>query len=258
MGNTPRISSILGLILLLVAAMPAFGQDTFDAPVCIYAISKDLCKAELARGIWSQPVCPDPGAPNAQCTTLAGNNAHLSGTLTNGTGTCGTFAETLCDEAPELQGSFVVTGLDYRAQRANSCTARGHWRGTWSLISPFTGQTIATGGLQATTGVGTHRKSCEDNACTTPVCEGCWDARLLPSPVDPPVFRWEIGNEGLITGRVLTGRYAGCTLHASFHGDFRALGDSRGPLAPNPNWDFCGNLDGVLECPCPNAAFFDD
>ena len=244
----PLVTAALltGLALL---AIPALAQvepaPPTPAPLCIYPFSKNLCTGELARGTWGLPVCDT--ATGAGCNNLVGVGASFQAPLTTSGGLCGDPTGHLvpCDTAEDFTG-LLVAEVDVRAQRHVTCKARGSWDGTFRIVDPVSGTNIARGDLVATLGMGTHRRAeCHGGSCGED-CEGCHDVRYNPAAFLP----WHIGSEGTLKGRVLFGRYAGCTFTASFQGDFDANGDSRGPLAPLGGWPFCGTLEGVLECPC--------
>jgi hypothetical protein len=212
------------------------------APVCLYALSKDLCGTRLFGGTWDIPTCANGGT---NCFNLVGEAATFRGGLASSLGTCGPDAESQlpCDEAPDFAGTLDAT-VDVRAQRHTHCKGRGSFGGKFKITDSETGGTLASGDLVATLGMGTHRSTCS-GACGTGECETCHDARILDEQ-----FNWEIGSEGTLRGTVVAGPYAGCQLTASFQGNFITDGDSRGPTAPFVTWGFCGALEGVLECPC--------
>lgn len=224
-------------LVLGLAALPVAAQVPQPAPVCLYAFSKDMCSHRLYDGVWSVASCV-PGAPN--CNNLVGDNATFRGQWASSTGTCN---GTPCDEAPDF-GDILDAVVDVRSQRHTTCQARGSYDGDFKIIDSATNNTIASGSLVATLGMGTHRDTCF-GTCTTAVCEKCHDARIVNSQFD-----WEVGSEGTLRGSVIAGPYAGCTFTASYQGDFLTDGDSRGPLPPNYSWGFCGALEGVLECAC--------
>jgi hypothetical protein len=236
--------AFLGIVLL---AVPAVAQDDppAPAPTCVIAFSKDLCSAALSGGTWAIPPCVF-GATS--CNHLLGNDATFSGPLTSSSGRCGEDFSNLvpCDEAPHFTGTLVAT-VDVRTQRHTSCKARGSWDGPFRLLDSD-GVAFATGDLVATMGMGTHREACDNDSCSK-TCETCHDARVISHAYD-----WQIGTEGTLNGRVLSGRYAGCTFIASFQGDFTANGDSRGPQVPDPRWGHCGTLEGALSCPCDSGG----
>lgn len=237
----PLVVAVVLTGLVLLAGLPASAQDAEPAPLCLYAFSKDICSAGLSGGTWSLPTCA-VGGPG--CNNLVGLDARFSGPLASSGGRCGDPLNPVpCDEAPDFTGTLVAE-VDVRSQRHTNCKARGSWEGPFRLVDAL-GSSFASGDLVATLGVGTHRRTCNGAACSED-CETCHDARYITSPV----VGWEIGAEGTLRGRVESGRYAGCTFTASFQGDFQANGDSRGPLAPQDTWRYCGSLEGVLECPC--------
>lgn len=238
-ASTLLCGALFAALFVTVTAPPAAAQVA-SAPVCLYAISKDLCGTRLFGGTWSIPSCV-PGAPN--CSNLVGDDATFRGSWTSSSGGCGAFAEVPCDEAPEF-GDLLEATVDVRTQRHTSCQARGSFDGKFKLADSLTNATIATGELVATLGVGTHRRTCS-GACGTGECETCHDARIIDQQ-----FNWEVGSEGTLRGKVVDGRYRGCSFTASFQGNFITDGDSRGPQAPDYSWGFCGAVEGVLECPC--------
>jgi hypothetical protein len=245
---SPRTVAVVFLLCLLatVAAGPASAQPesgqaaaAAPAPVCLYAISKDLCGTRLSGGTWDVGSCV-PAAAN--CNNLVGDDADFKGSWTSSGGTCGEL-QAPCDEAPDF-GDRLEAVVDVRSQRHTSCPARGSYEGSFKIVDSVSGTSIASGRLVATLGMGTHRTTCS-GACSTGVCESCYDARIYDAQ-----FNWEVGSEGTLDGSVVAGPYAGCTFTASYQGNFITDGDSRGPQPPNYNWGFCGALEGVLECPC--------
>lgn len=240
-ANRPLVTAVLVGLTLLLAVPPAPAQDG-PAPLCLYAFSKDLCSAGLFGGTWGLPSCSAGGGEG--CNNLVGEGAEFRSPLTNSSGSCGEDPHNLvrCDEAPELRGHLIAR-VDVRTQRHTSCKARGSWDGDFRIVDPL-GTVLAGGDLVATMGMGTHRESCEGESCGKK-CETCHDAQVINH-----AFDWQIGSEGTLKGTVVAGRYAGCTLTASFQGDFTANGDSRGPQAPKEAWKYCGTLEGVLECRC--------
>lgn len=240
---TGRMKPYLAVTLfVLFAGLPAVAQVE-PAPLCLYAFSKDLCSAGLSGGTWGLPVCHLGGTG---CNNLVGNDANFRGPLRSSDGRCSDGPDGLvvpCDEAPDFVGTLVAT-VDVRTQRHTSCKARGSWEGDFRILDR-NGLPFASGDLVATMGMGTHRPACDGDTCSQ-TCESCHDARR--NDID---FSWEIGSEGTLKGRVQSGKYAGCSFTASFQGDFNANGDSRGPQVPNDTWKYCGTIEGVLECPCP-------
>jgi hypothetical protein len=231
-------SIVLGICLLLVAALPAAAQPK---QVCLYAFSKDMCGTRLFGGDWGIPACVGPGGAN--CHNLVGDKATFSGPLVTSAGTCGEDVQVPCDEAPDFVGTLIAT-VDVRTQRHTNCKARGSYDGDFKITDSLTGDSFASGRLTATMGMGTHRDTCT-GACNTGECERCHDARIYDEQ-----FNWEIGSEGTLRGEVFEGPYRGCTFTASYQGNFIADGDSRGPQTPNYAWGFCGAMEGVLECEC--------
>lgn len=239
------LTPLVALVALLVAgltlsAVPSWAQVQ-PAPVCLYAFSKDMCGTRLFGGTWGIPSC----STGTNCNNLVGLDATFRGGMTTSAGTCGPSQteQEPCDEAPDFTGTLEAT-VDVRAQRHTHCKARGSYGGKLKITDDFTGVQIAEGDLVATLGMGTHRRTCS-GACGTGECETCHDARIIDLQ-----FNWEVGSEGTISGRVLAGRYAGCTFTGSYQGNFITDGDSRGPTEPFVTWGFCGALEGVLECPC--------
>jgi hypothetical protein len=214
-------------------------------PICVLGFSKDVCGGSLASGIWTQPVCTVPG----NCQTLQGQGAKLSLPVNSNTAACNTApsicAVGRCDEASSIVGRLEAQ-IDLNAQRRACCPGRGSWGGDFSITDPL-GVLTVRGNMQSSLGVGTHRATttCTGTTCTGLNCERCYDARF-----DPTTSLWSLASEGFMEGEVLAGQHAGCRLRASYQGRFTANGDANGPLAPAPSWSFCGNIDGVLECPC--------
>jgi len=229
------------LALLVWAPLPADAQAQ-PSPICLFAFSKDMCGTRLFGGTWSILGC-FVGQQN--CNNLVGVDATFRGPMATSAGTCGPSAteQQPCDEAPDFTGTLEAT-VDVRAQRHTHCKARGSFDGKFKITEDFTGVEIANGELVATLGMGTHRRVCS-GACGTGECETCHDARIIDEQ-----FNWEVGSEGTIRGKVIAGRYAGCSFTGSFQGNFITDGDSRGPTEPFATWGFCGALEGVLECPC--------
>ncbi len=244
--KTFGVLTFLGLVLL---AVPIVAQaPPPPAPTCVFAFSKDFCSTTLFDGTWGIPPCT---FGTTSCNNLVANDATFSGPLVSSSGRCGEDPTNLvpCDEAPDFFGTLVAT-VDIRTQRHTSCKARGSWDGPFRLLDS-TGASFASGSLVASMGMGTHRKtSCSDETCSK-TCETCHDAKVIN-----PNYDWQIGTEGTLNGRVQSGPYAGCSFIASFQGDFKANGDSRGPETPSPRWGYCGTIEGALSCPC-NAGGID-
>ena len=218
--------------------------------VCLVGFSKNLCNGNLTGGLWKRVQCTTPIA----CKTLIGTDAQLRVNMRNNPDLCDPNGVATCDEAPDVSGVFVAK-LNFRVRLNGPCPVRGCWEGTWTLfgdgpvIFP-----IASGNIEGTLGVGTHRVP----LCVTPVpgrcgdpCERCYNAQLDPN-VEPP--RWIIHVEGSMRGTVSQGQHAGCRVCVTVQGYFVAPADADGNLIP-PNvtptgWSFCGTADGVLECDC--------
>jgi hypothetical protein len=240
------VVALLSGFALLFAGTAAQAQAPAESPaVCLYAFSKNLCSSALSGGTWGLPFCTT-GSGGTGCNNLVGTGVNFRGPLTNHGGRCGDDPTALapCDEAPDFIGTLVAD-VDVRTQRHTPCKARGSWEGAFRLVDVL-GVSFASGNLVATMGMGTHRKTeCTGASCSQD-CETCHDAKVISHAYD-----WQIGSEGTLKGRVQSGKYAGCSFTASFQGDFTANGDSRGPQTPNTTWPYCGTLEGVLECPCP-------
>ena len=134
------------ILFLGIVITPVTAQIVPDPPAtCLVPISKNYCGAELARGLWSIPVCL---SPDGSCFTLTGDNAHLSGALVSSGGACSLTER--CDQAPDILGSLVVTGLDLKAQRHAGCTtSRGHWSGDY-IVANSSGLALVQGEVWAT------------------------------------------------------------------------------------------------------------
>lgn len=207
--------------------------------VCVVGFSKDFCSLRLNSGTWNNYSCTVPDVTS--CRTLSGIAASAGGFFVGHGGTCEPGVP--CDEAPELDGRFEAV-VDVHARRNAPCPSRGAWGGTFQLLDADTYSVLlASGTIDGTLGVGTHRVGCGEQC--GPNCEGCHVARW-----DPLFSVWYLHSEGFIQGTVHEGPHAGCELRASFQGEFTADGDRFGPLPPNYNWGFCGTADGVLLCPC--------
>lgn len=226
------------------------GTADTGTPLCILGFSKNMCDGELTGGDWKTVSCDV--SPPGPCSTLVGTNATLSVTLQNNPDTCGTISELPCDEAPDVVGQFNAA-LDFRIRLNENCPVRGCWEGTWEITGAIE-PPIASGGIEGTLGVGTHRvPACPaPNACDTQ-CETCYAAVFDDSK--EPAF-WTFHVEGSMRGLVLEGEHAGCRVCVTMQGYFVAeAGTDGSPLPPDETiagaWTFCGTIDGVLECDCP-------
>ena len=226
------------------------GTQESNTPVCIVGFSKNLCNGSLTGGLWKRVECQFP----IDCTTLVGTGALLKVNMLNNPEICGPGIADTCDEAPDVSGDFQAK-LDFRIRLNGPCPVRGCWEGKWNLFDggPIT-IPIASGDIEGTLGVGTHRVP----PCLTPVgvrcgdeCERCYNAQL--SPVINPLS-WTIHVEGSIRGKVLQGKHAGCQVCVTMQGYFVAPAGADGlPIPPDQiasGWSFCGTADGVLECDC--------
>lgn len=220
-------------------------------PVCIVGFSKNLCPGNLSGGNWKVVECLDP--QGNICTTLVGTDSLLRVTMRNNPDFCLSPITATCDEAPDVSGDFQAK-LGFRIRLNGPCPVRGCWEGTWNLFDggPLT-IPIASGSIEGTLGVGTHRVP---SPCLVPVgarcgddCESCRNATF-----DPELNQWSIHVEGSIRGTVLQGKHAGCTVCVTMQGYFLAPADREGnPIPPDQTgsgWFFCGTADGVLECEC--------
>ena len=216
-------------LLALAAAVPAAAHIPLDKRVCVVGVSKQMCAMRLFNGNWGPYTCVGPD--QNQCQTLTGLGATFSGPITNEPGS-------VCDETgTEWQ---LTATVDVNVRGDQPLPVRGSLMGRFQLTDPVLGTLLAQGNISSTLGVGTHRKVCGD-ACGKD-CETCYDARF------DGVNTWVIGSEGFMDGEFTDGRFRGCRIRWSYQGEFTALGDANGPFGPA--WGFCGNLDGVLECPC--------
>lgn len=231
----------------LVVAQPALAggpQGPITDNVCIYGFSKSWCDGSVRGGDWDVFTCPD--CPDR--AVLKGFGALFDGQLTAGTGTCmGPDGQRgACDDAKDLAGALRAT-VDFNALRGAACPGRGSWGGTWTLFDGTVFPPLrATGRIDATVGVGTHRvNECQFASCG-PNCELCYNATFTDA-----TSIWVLHNEGFLEGEVLAGHFEGCRIRASLQGKVEANGDVFGPLPPNDEWfNSCFTLDGVLECPC--------
>ena len=228
--STPVSLAVALAFAMAVAAVPASAQID---NVCVIGFSKDFGALRVNSGDWNQISCLVPDV--ASCRTLSGRDANAGGFFFSDGATCHNGP---CDEAFDLDGRFeAVVDIGIRLQDA--CPVRGSWEGSFRLLDALT-QTVvlASGTIDGTLGVGTHREETND-------CEGCSVARF-----DSQLSRWFFHSEGFIDGKVVSGIHAGCRMRISYQGEFNANGDAGGPQPPNYNWGFEGKADGVLLCPC--------
>ncbi len=225
MSRTLKLVAVGGLALWGALATQAAAEK-----VCIVSVSKDLCKSSMSGGQWAPVDCVGP--KNVKCSTLGGTGVAFASTVKT---------HPKCDEAKELDGNLrTVINIDVR--KHPPFPSQGDYEGKFDLLK--NGQVIASGQLFATLAAGTHRPAC-DGKCGKE-CEKCYDASF-----NTATKVWTIGTEGIMNGRVSQGVFKDCKLRWSFQGNFTAKGDKNGPVdALTSPWDFCGDLDGVLECPC--------
>jgi len=220
-------------VLFAVIGLTALGLVPLQAQtqkMCIVGVSKNLCDGSLSGGNWLPLQCSGPN--NVKCSTLIGNGVAFASPV-KGSGTA-------CDEAKGLDGNLrTVIGVHLRQNPP--LQEEGSFGGKFDLLQ--NGAIIASGTINATLGVGTHHPAC-DGACGKD-CEKCYDAAFNPS-----AQAWTIHSEGFMDGQVTAGVFKGCRIRWSFQGRFTAKGTQSGPTPPGPGWKFCGNADGVLECPC--------
>jgi hypothetical protein len=219
------------LVLLALSAAPAIVAQ----PTCVYGVSKSLCKARLEAN-WPVLSC-GANATGTGCTTANAHQASLMGLISPGDPTC--------DEVPDLDGDTLSASLAGTLRLQLPKPYRGALVGRFSILQGA--MAVAAGTFDGTLGVGTHHPAhCE---CTSgSSCEPCDLATYNPSSQT-----WSIHSEGFLEGSFTAGARQGCKLHWSYAGTFTAPGTEKGPLLTAP-WDFCGTVDGVLECPCPQPA----
>lgn len=198
--------------------------------VCIVGVSKNLCGGALSGGNWFPLQCTGPN--NVKCSTLTGNGVAFASPVKT--------AGLPCDEAKELDGN-LRTVIDVNLRQHPKLLEEGSFGGKFDLLQG--GGIVASGTINATLGVGTHHVAC-GGACGK-ACERCYSASF-----DATQKVWTIHSEGFMDGQVNAGVYKGCRIRWSFKGDFKAKGKPEGPIPPGEGWKFCGNVDGVLECPC--------
>jgi hypothetical protein len=198
--------------------------------MCLIGVSKDLCGGALSGGNWSPFKCSGPH--DMKCSTLTGTGVAF--------GTPIKSTSLPCDEAKELNGNLRFV-INTRVRQQPPLTGEGSFEGSFDFLQ--NGGIVAKGKINATLGVGTHRPAC-DGKCGKD-CEKCYAASFNPS-----AKAWTIHTEGFMDGQVSAGIYKGCRIRWSFEGSFNAPGDDKGPTPPGQGWKFCGNVDGVLECPC--------
>lgn len=199
--------------------------------VCILGVSKNLCGGALSGGNWPALQCTGP--KGIKCSTLMGFGVAFASPVKSATGTP-------CDEAKELDGN-LRTVINVNLRQQPPLLEEGSFGGKFDLLQG--GGIVASGTINATLGIGTHHLAC-DGTCGK-ACERCYAASF-----DTTKKVWTIHSEGFMDGQVNTGVYKGCRIRWSFKGEFKAKGQPQGPTPPGEGWKFCGNVDGVLECPC--------
>ena len=221
-------------VLFALVGLGALGLVPLRAEakgVCIVGVSKNLCGGALSGGNWFPLQCSGPN--HAQCSTLTGNGVAFASPVKT--------AGPPCDEAKELDGN-LRTKINVNLRQHPPLREEGSFKGTFDLLQG--GGIVANGTINATLGVGTHHPAC-DGKCGKE-CERCYAASF-----DPIKKIWTIHSEGFMDGKVNAGVFKGCTIRWSFVGEFKAKGTkAAGPTPPGEGWPFCGNVDGVLECPC--------
>ncbi|HEV3077191.1 MAG TPA: hypothetical protein VHB47_22405 [Thermoanaerobaculia bacterium] len=232
------------MLWLFALGLSAAAAVNAQAPkVCLVGVSKDLCNVrvlplgrltKLFECTHGPCTCTPPG-----CKTIE-NPERLVGSLQ---------PNARCDETtPDLNGATLTSDATFVLRLNPPLPQRGFWSAPFSLVGP--GGTAA-GTINATLGVGTHRKACDtrcdakcEGNCPGASCEDCYDVVF-----DPVGKVWKTHTEGTMEGTISKGRYATCKIHWSFQGAFTSAGAAAGP--PEPNFrSFCGTIDGVLECPC--------
>jgi hypothetical protein len=201
------------------------------APICVVGVSKSVCTGTLT-GSWAPSSCKLGGTA---CTTATANQLSLHANVNPG--------DPSCDETPDLSGQVLNAFFPTASLRLQGPDpVRGSLVGKFSILN-VGGNPIANGSLEATLGVGTHRQACKGE-CSLPSCEKCYAATFNPSSQ-----AWQIHTEGFLQGQFVAGPHKGCSIRWSLAGTFTAKGTQKMP-DPKAPWSFCGNLDGVLECPC--------
>jgi hypothetical protein len=230
--SVPRSLGV-SLPILSLLILVAGGVSTAQ-PMCVYGVSKSLCKGQL-QASWTPAACGVNPAGTA-CNTASAHQAQLNGLLAPG--------DPSCDQLPELDGATLQGFFEGRLRLQLPDPYRGSLIGKFSIVQG--GQSLASGTFDGTLGVGTHRPaSC---ACTSASCEECYAVRF-----DPSAQVWSIHSEGFLAGDFTAKVRPGCTLRWSYAGNFTAPGTDSGPRLTGP-WDFCGTLDGVVECACPQPV----
>jgi hypothetical protein len=221
----------IALCLVLAAGCCLAGGSATAGPICVVGVSKSVCTGTLS-GPWTPSSCK---LNATACTTATANQLSLHSNIKPG--------DPSCDETPDLNGQVLNAFIPQANLRLQSPDpVRGSLIGKFSILN-VAGNPIANGSFEATLGVGTHRQACAGE-CSLPGCEKCWAATFNPS-----AKAWQIHGEGFLQGQFVAGPHKGCTIRWSLAGTFTAKGTAKMP-DPKAPWDFCGNLDGVLECPC--------
>jgi hypothetical protein len=198
--------------------------------VCIVGVSKNLCGGAMSGGNWPALQCNGPNG--VHCSTLMGIGTGFASPVKT--------AGPPCDEAKELDGNLRTT-INVNLRQNPILLQEGSFGGKFDLIQA--GGIVASGTINATLGVGTHHVACGGTCGKN--CERCYFASF-----DTTQKIWTIHSEGFMDGQVNVGVYKGCHIRWSFKGEFKAKGKPAGPTPPGEGWKFCGNVDGVLECPC--------
>jgi len=219
---------LFALVGLMVLGFVPFRAEAKG--VCIVGVSKNLCGGALSGGNWPTLQCTGP--KGVKCSTLMGFGVAFASPVKT--------AGPPCDEAKELDGNLRTT-INVNLRQNPPLLEEGAFSGKFDLLQG--GGIIASGTINATLGVGTHRPTCNGQCGKS--CEKCYTASFNPS-----AQAWTIHSEGFMDGQVNAGVYKGCHIRWSFVGQFTAKGTQSGPTPPGPGWKFCGNVDGVLECPC--------
>jgi hypothetical protein len=226
----------------LVSVLPDEGKEQPQVG-CLLGFSKDYCNGSVVPGAQSLLNCITP-IPEGTCRTLKLAGEYTINLASSGLA-CGHSSDEGCDET--IDGRLRV-GSTFLIRLQDHCP----YRGCWSGRATFAGSdnSVYTGTLLGTMGVGTHRSGGPASTCAvqpgTRDCEKCYDASF-----DPLTSTWRIGYEAVFQGErsdVVTGQQLCFSLSGDFFIPGTLLG---GPLWGANTWRVNGTADGVHFTFCP-------
>lgn len=232
---------------------PAPAQDAdslcFDAPVCVFGWSKDICQGEMFSDFVTEYGCKRTIDGNTvECKTIVVKSAVFDFPINSNPDKC-CSADELCDETKHLNGTlYINANFTFRAN--NCCPYRGCWCGDWKLVDQG-GTTIASGTAAGPLGTGSHRApDCPDpqKQCS-PDCEKCYDVQYVPDQFNPQYGTWYVGLEGCLHGTVFKGPFESSGVCVTISGHLLTGGTINGPSSFGA-WKFCGASDGTILAKC--------